>query len=82
VAISDPRVVGDTATLLLRDAPPNLLGNDRSVGGAQLLVSMIREVRVNGKWTVQCIEPAASDFRGRVDQVEAKCAASAREKGG
>ena len=76
VSISNPRVIGDTATLLLRDGPPNVLGNDRFIGGMTLLVSLVRVVRVNGTWTAQCMALAVTDFSPPAEQVEARCAAA------
>ena len=76
VSISDPRIVGDTATLLLREGPPNLLGNDRFIRGMQLLVYLVRVVRINGTWTAQCMASAGSDSSPPAAQVEAKCAAA------
>ena len=82
VAISDPRVVGDTATLVLVDGPPNILGNSSGMGGRTTLVYMVRVVRTNGMWTLRCLAFAASDYSPTPDQVEASCSAASSGRGG
>lgn len=82
VAISDPRIVGDTATLVLVEGPPNILGNGSGMGGMTTLVYMVRVVHTKGVWTVRCLAVAASDYRLAPDQVESACGAAPSRQGG
>jgi hypothetical protein len=81
VALSDPRVTGDTATLLLRSGPSYYIGSDRPGGGRSGSIGLVRLVRSGGRWGVLCTAGAGTDATPPASEVEARCAASARGRG-
>jgi hypothetical protein len=80
-AISDARIVGDSATVLLRDGPSYYIGSDRPGGGRAGSIGLVRLVRQNGRWIVLCAVGAGTDATPPPNVVEERCAASINGRG-
>ena len=80
-AISDARIIGDSATMLLREGPSYYIGSDRPGGGRAGSIGLVRLVRIDGRWTVLCAVGAGTDFTPAAAVTEERCAAAMRGRG-
>ncbi len=74
IAISDPRLVGDTAIVLLRTGPVvGLSNNNTALGSRQSTIYLIKLLKGNVDWGIWCATVIGGDGIPRPQDVEARC---------
>jgi hypothetical protein len=73
IAVAEPRVNGDSATVVLRLGNPDLIGNSRGLWGRGLTTYRARVNRIGGVWTLQCFGAVGTDAEPAPAVVESRC---------